>query len=161
VHRHLVFSIFSCSFKSKCPSCAALLVEILAILAVGGVASGLRAWLFDSAATRVMARLRMRLFSSLMAQEMGARPVPRSDHQCLAATQLDERLSRTAALLQCKPIAKALTLHPAGFFDRIRTGELMNRLSEVRDPRPSPQQCPALPISQLCSEPVPLLLNTR
>ncbi len=58
------------------PSSAALLVEILAILAVGGVASGLRAWLFDSAATRVMARLRMRLFSSLMAQEMGAPPVP-------------------------------------------------------------------------------------
>ena len=54
--------------------CAALLVEILAILAVGGVASGLRAWLFDSAATRVMARLRMRLFSSLMSQEMGAQP---------------------------------------------------------------------------------------
>ncbi len=54
---------------------AELLVEILAILAVGGVASGLRAWLFDSAATRVMARLRMRLFNSLMAQEMGTQHI--------------------------------------------------------------------------------------
>mmetsp|Transcript_17526 Transcript_17526/g.52590 ORF Transcript_17526/g.52590 Transcript_17526/m.52590 type:complete len:687 (+) Transcript_17526:397-2457(+) len=63
------------------------LVEIIIILAVGGVASGLRAWLFNGAAERVMARLRARLFRHLMSQELG-------------------------------------------FFDRVRTGELMNRLSE-------------------------------
>jgi ABC-type bacteriocin/lantibiotic exporter with double-glycine peptidase domain len=49
----------------------------------------MRAWLFNSASERVMARLRFRLFSHLMGQEMG-------------------------------------------FFDRVRTGELMNRLSEVQ-----------------------------
>ena len=51
---------------------AEILYEVLAILAVGSVASGIRGWLFDSAACRVMARLRTRLFASLMAQEMGA-----------------------------------------------------------------------------------------
>ncbi|KAK9807462.1 hypothetical protein WJX73_010304 [Symbiochloris irregularis] len=64
-----------------------MLEEILAILAIGGVASGLRGWLFNSAAERVMNRLRVRLFSHLAMQEIG-------------------------------------------FFDRVRTGELMNRLSE-------------------------------
>jgi len=68
------------------------LVEIIIILAVGGVASGLRAWLFNGAAERVMARLRARLFRHLMSQELG-------------------------------------------FFDRVRTGELMNRLSEVCVPQ--------------------------
>ncbi|KAK9823789.1 hypothetical protein WJX72_005523 [[Myrmecia] bisecta] len=64
-----------------------MLYEILGILAVGGVANGIRAWLFNGAAERVMCRLRSRLFKSLIGQEIG-------------------------------------------FFDRIRTGELMNRLSE-------------------------------
>ena len=53
---------------------ADLLVEVLAILLIGGVASGMRSWLFDSAASRVMARLRSRLFTSLMAQEIGVQP---------------------------------------------------------------------------------------
>lgn len=65
-----------------------MLYKILIVLAVGGVASGFRSWLFNSAAERVMCNLRHRLFSHLMDQEIG-------------------------------------------FFDRIRTGELMNRLSEV------------------------------
>ena len=56
---------------------AEILLEVLLILAVGAVASGIRAWLFDSAACRVMARLRIRLFTSLMAQEMGAPPMTR------------------------------------------------------------------------------------
>ncbi|DBB11348.1 TPA: hypothetical protein ACH3X3_006772 [Trebouxia sp. C0006] len=64
-----------------------MLYKILIVLAVGGVASGLRSWLFNSAAERVMCNLRHRLFSHLMNQEIG-------------------------------------------FYDRIRTGELMNRLSE-------------------------------
>ena len=45
-----------------------MLYEILVILAVGGLASGMRAWLFQGAAERVMARLRSRLFSHLMGQ---------------------------------------------------------------------------------------------
>jgi ABC-type multidrug transport system fused ATPase/permease subunit len=75
--------------QSYVSACAEVLYEILVILSVGGLASGLRAWLFNCASERVMARLRFRLFSHLMGQEMG-------------------------------------------FFDRVRTGELMNRLSEVR-----------------------------
>ncbi|KAK9862646.1 hypothetical protein WJX84_007363 [Apatococcus fuscideae] len=63
------------------------LYEILGILAVGAIGSGMRSWLFNGAAERVMCRLRSRLFGHLMSQEIG-------------------------------------------FFDRIRTGELMNRLSE-------------------------------
>ena len=80
---------------------AEVLYKILVILSVGGLASGLRAWLFNSAAERVMARLRFRLFSHLMGQEMG-------------------------------------------FFDRVRTGELMNRLSELIDATTSRRLC-ALP----------------
>eukprot|EP00884_Botryococcus_braunii_P016113 jgi/Botrbrau1/3185/Bobra.37_2s0015.1 len=64
-----------------------MLLEILAILAVGGLATGIRSWLFNGAAERVMWALRNRLFARLINQEIG-------------------------------------------FFDRVRTGELMNRLSE-------------------------------
>jgi ABC-type multidrug transport system fused ATPase/permease subunit len=38
---------------------------------VGGVAGGLRSWLFQGAAERVMYRLRTGLFATLMAQEVG------------------------------------------------------------------------------------------
>ncbi|KAK9828398.1 hypothetical protein WJX81_003942 [Elliptochloris bilobata] len=64
-----------------------MLYQILGILAIGGVATGIRSWLFNSAAERVMWQLRNRLFQRLVEQEIG-------------------------------------------FFDRVRTGELMNRLSE-------------------------------
>jgi ABC-type multidrug transport system fused ATPase/permease subunit len=77
-----------CQLTTRVTACAEVLYKILIILSVGGLASGMRAWLFNSASERVMARLRFRLFSHLMGQEMG-------------------------------------------FFDRVRTGELMNRLSEV------------------------------
>lgn len=54
--------------EGKHACCAEVLYEILIILAVGGVCSGLRAWLFNGAAERVMARLRSRMFSHLMGQ---------------------------------------------------------------------------------------------
>lgn len=44
------------------------LVEILIILAVGGCASGVRSWIFQGAAERVMAQLRGDLFRHLMTQ---------------------------------------------------------------------------------------------
>ncbi|EIE23519.1 putative ABC transporter [Coccomyxa subellipsoidea C-169] len=63
------------------------LFQIIGILAVGGVATGIRSWLFNASAEKVMWRLRNNLFSHIILQEVG-------------------------------------------FFDRVRTGELMNRLSE-------------------------------
>ncbi|MEW5304479.1 MAG: hypothetical protein WDW36_007089 [Sanguina aurantia] len=47
-----------------------VLVLILAVLLVGGFSGGLRTWLMDSAAERVMCRLRVRLFQSIMRQEV-------------------------------------------------------------------------------------------
>eukprot|EP00878_Enallax_costatus_P022154 GHUV01023494.1.p1 GENE.GHUV01023494.1~~GHUV01023494.1.p1 ORF type:complete len:299 (+),score=87.54 GHUV01023494.1:562-1458(+) len=44
---------------------------VLAVIAVGGLASGLRAYLFNAAAERVMCRLRVKLFSKLVLQEVG------------------------------------------------------------------------------------------
>jgi hypothetical protein len=41
------------------------LLLVLGIMAVGGVASGLRAYLFSAAAERVMCRLRVQLFSKV------------------------------------------------------------------------------------------------
>lgn len=38
---------------------------VLGIMAVGGLASGLRAYMFNSAAERVMCRLRVKLFSKV------------------------------------------------------------------------------------------------
>ena len=67
----------------------ALLLYLVAIQAVGGVAGGFRAWLFESASVRVMCRLRSRVFAAVCWQEIG-------------------------------------------FFDRVRIGELTNRLGEVR-----------------------------
>ncbi|GAB4815223.1 hypothetical protein N2152v2_002269 [Parachlorella kessleri] len=64
-----------------------ILAQIIAVVVLGGVAGGLRSWLFQSAAERVMYRLRVNLFKSLVNQEVG-------------------------------------------FYDRVRTGELTNRLSE-------------------------------
>ncbi|CAK0787881.1 hypothetical protein CVIRNUC_011103 [Coccomyxa viridis] len=63
------------------------LLQIIGILAVGAVFTGIRSWLFNASAERVMWRLRSRLFEHIIHQEVG-------------------------------------------FFDRVRTGELMNRLSE-------------------------------
>ncbi|KAK9905752.1 hypothetical protein WJX75_005726 [Coccomyxa subellipsoidea] len=63
------------------------LFQIIGILAVGGIATGIRSWLFNASAEKVMWRLRNSLFSHIILQEVG-------------------------------------------FFDRVRTGELMNRLSE-------------------------------
>lgn len=67
---------------------AVLLGYLVAIQVVGGVAGGIRAWLFESASVRVMCRLRKRVFSAVCWQEIG-------------------------------------------FFDRVRIGELTNRLGEV------------------------------
>lgn len=66
-----------------------LLLYLVAIQAVGGVAGGVRAWLFETASVRVMCRLRQRVFAAVCWQEIG-------------------------------------------FFDRVRIGELTNRLGEVR-----------------------------
>ncbi|CAL8472139.1 g11681 [Coccomyxa elongata] len=63
------------------------LLQIIGILAVGGIATGIRTWLFNASAEKVMWRLRNNLFTHIILQEVG-------------------------------------------FFDRVRTGELMNRLSE-------------------------------
>ena len=48
-----------------------ILAQIIAVVVLGGVAGGLRSWLFQSAAERVMYRLRVRLFQSLVNQEVG------------------------------------------------------------------------------------------
>ena len=48
-----------------------ILFQIIAVVVLGGVAGGLRSWLFQSAAERVMYRLRVRLFKSLVNQEVG------------------------------------------------------------------------------------------
>lgn len=40
------------------------------VVAVTGAADGLRSWLFQSAAERVMYRLRVRLFGALLQQEV-------------------------------------------------------------------------------------------
>jgi hypothetical protein len=41
------------------------LYTVLGIMAIGGLASGLRAYMFNSAAERVMCRLRVKLFSKV------------------------------------------------------------------------------------------------
>lgn len=64
-----------------------ILEQVAAVVVISGVAGGVRQWLFQAAAERVMCALRVRLFAALLAQEVG-------------------------------------------FFDRVRTGELTNRLSE-------------------------------
>eukprot|EP00887_Chlorella_sp_A99_P000339 scaffold13.g339.t1 len=64
-----------------------ILLLIAAVTVVGGASGGMRTWLFQSAAERVMFRLRCRLFAAIVAQEIG-------------------------------------------WFDRVRTGELVNRLAE-------------------------------
>ena len=45
-----------------------ILLQIIAVVVVGGVAGGVRGWLFQSAAERVMYRLRIRLFAALLQQ---------------------------------------------------------------------------------------------
>jgi ABC-type multidrug transport system fused ATPase/permease subunit len=48
------------------------LVYLITILLVGGVASGLRAYMFNAAAERVMCRLRVQLFSKVCGQQLTA-----------------------------------------------------------------------------------------
>lgn len=42
-----------------------LLVEVMGVLLVGGLFSGIRAYMFNAAAERVMCRLRVQLFSKV------------------------------------------------------------------------------------------------
>jgi ABC-type multidrug transport system fused ATPase/permease subunit len=63
----------------------AILAQIIAVVVVGGVAGGLRSWLFQSAAERVMYLLRVRLFQSLMQQEVGFYDRVRTGEQLLGA----------------------------------------------------------------------------
>lgn len=48
-----------------------ILLQTLAVVAVGGAADGVRSWLFRSAAERLVCRLRVRLFTTLLLQEVG------------------------------------------------------------------------------------------
>lgn len=48
------------------------------VLIIGGVASGCRGWLFGQAAQRVMSRLRVKLFRSIMEQEVAFFDVTRT-----------------------------------------------------------------------------------
>lgn len=50
------------------------LIYVMAILLIGGVASGLRAYLFNSAAERVMCRLRVQLFSKVRSWALDTQP---------------------------------------------------------------------------------------
>lgn len=60
------------------------LFQIFAVLAVGGLASGLRGYLFNSAAERVMWRLRVKLFSKVY-KCLSKQAMHHSDHpqQCM------------------------------------------------------------------------------
>ena len=49
----------------------AVAMQILVVLGISAGADGLRSWLFQSAAERVMFRLRTRLFAALLRQEVG------------------------------------------------------------------------------------------
>lgn len=53
-------------------------LQVLAVLAAGGLAGGLRAWLFGSAAQRVMTKLRTKLFRRIMDQEVAFFDVTRT-----------------------------------------------------------------------------------
>eukprot|EP00898_Chlorokybus_atmophyticus_P008203 jgi/Chlat1/8384/Chrsp80S07824 len=66
---------------------------ILICVAVGSVASALRAYLFSSASERVVARMRMRLFNALMTQEVGFFDVSRTG-------ELLNRLSEDTSVLK-------------------------------------------------------------
>lgn len=46
-------------------------MQVVGVVVVGGVAGGFRTWLFQSAAERVMFKLRVDLFASLLGQEIG------------------------------------------------------------------------------------------
>jgi hypothetical protein len=48
------------------------LLQILGVVVASGAADGLRSWLFQSAAERVMYHLRVHLFAALLQQEVGA-----------------------------------------------------------------------------------------
>ena len=111
------------------------------MLAISACADGLRSWLFQSAAERVMFRLRTRLFAALLSQEVGCccsagLPLRLLACQlvCFAATCAPCKVLRCAEggrpLLDnagpfCRPACRQV-----GFYDRVRTGELTNRLSE-------------------------------
>jgi ABC-type multidrug transport system fused ATPase/permease subunit len=93
-----------------------ILLQIIVIVVVSGVASGLRAYLFESAAERVMFRLRVRVHVR--------------SHACIL--KLAQRYTRPAWLslfIQVR-LFQSLLGQEIGFFDRVRVGELMNRLSE-------------------------------
>lgn len=89
---------------------------IILILSFSSICTTLRAWMFNSASERVVARLRKDLFSHLMNQV--------SNNclfiSCIMLYPSNEYLSDLLILL-CQEIA---------FYDVTRTGELLSRLSE-------------------------------
>jgi ABC-type multidrug transport system fused ATPase/permease subunit len=175
-------------------------VQTVAVIIASGVAGALRSWLFQSAAERVMFRLRTRLFAALLQQEVGrfahipcvlcaaalgkvgmsagtagqlpacgtgtarqdaaallgiaahrSASCPACQHvwtarqvQRLAGCAVALRPARLGPLvLACKELARLPGAHAyrllfscplpppqMGFFDRVRTGELLNRLAE-------------------------------
>lgn len=118
--------------------CAAeVLYKILAILSVGGLCSGMRAWLFNGASERVMARLRARLFTQLMGQGTAtlgtaSRPGHRSVAPVAAYAAHTVQLDAVSETCHAPySVSNSSMATEMGFFDRVRTGELMNRLSEV------------------------------
>lgn len=118
------------------------------ILVVGGIASGLRAYLFNAAAERVMCRLRVQLFSKVkpcraaccaLLRCMLARCLGRHLHvthlrvftPCRAPDPLVYQLTSCSPVFACLScLTLQLIVQECAFFDVTPVGELSNRLSE-------------------------------
>jgi hypothetical protein len=96
------------------------LAQVVAVVLVGGAAGGLRQWLFQSAAERVMFRLRCGLFEQLLRQEVGfydrvrvgTQPCPTLP--CLALPYLPTRCATRAGQGPQMPPSNALRLSTSG-----------------------------------------------
>ena len=106
----------------------ALLIRVLAIAVVGGVAGGLRAYLFQSASERVVYRIRTRLFGRLLEQEVGFYDRVRTGERPSALVLVLVVCVAPAPSSTLTHWARTLSATPAS--PAPRPGELTNRLAE-------------------------------
>ncbi|THU61899.1 hypothetical protein C4D60_Mb07t28110 [Musa balbisiana] len=83
-------------------------LEIMAIVVVGSICTALRAWMFNSASERVVARLRKDLFSHLMNQEIAFYDVTRTG-ELLSRLSEDTQIIKNAATTNLSEALRNLT----------------------------------------------------
>ncbi|CAL9194362.1 unnamed protein product [Musa hybrid cultivar] len=83
-------------------------LEIMVIVVIGSICTALRAWMFNSASERVVARLRKDLFSHLMNQEIAFYDVTRTG-ELLSRLSEDTQIIKNAATTNLSEALRNLT----------------------------------------------------